>query len=278
MNALPLPLRLRRAFFIALLLGLWAPFKIAWEINIAHAQDQLRYQGVAMTRHLRDQLGQGLTIGVLSGMRSVVADFLWLEVTIDWEQKKWFTIEGYINLCTALQPRSITFWDIGAWQLAWNVSVSAFQDRSQSDLRRFKDSRFWIDRGRDLLLRGIENNPEHYKLWASLGLLYQNRLADPDRRLGLTARANEEFRLAAYYYAQANLRPDAPVFLERFPAYMYENAGDYSDAYTQWKALWFKLTPQQKSQPQHAIDKVEAGLRKAEAKLSIPLEKRIFPK
>ena len=278
MNGLPLPLRLRRAVIIALLLGLWAPFKVGWEVAIARTQDQLRYHGIQMTRQLRDELGQGLTIGVLSGMRSVVADLLWLNVTIDWETKQWFNMEGYINLCTALQPRSVTFWEIGGWQLAWNASVAASLDRSLPDLRRLKATRFWIDRGLEVYLRGIENNPEHYKLWANTGLLYQNRLADQDERLHLYAEAAKEYRLAAYYYAQANLRPDAPVFLERFPAYMYENAGDEADAYAQWKALWYKLTPEQKREPQHAIDKVEAGIRKAEAKLSIPPEKRIFPK
>jgi hypothetical protein len=120
----------RRIVLAVLLLLLWAPFKIAWEQEISREQNRLRYGGMAMTRQLRDELGQGLTIGVLSGMRSVVADLLWLNVTAEWEDEEWFNMEGYINLCTALQPRSITFWDIGGWQLAWNASVSAMQDRT----------------------------------------------------------------------------------------------------------------------------------------------------
>ena len=216
MTSLPLSLRLRRAFYIALLLGLWAPFKLGWEQSIARTQDALRYRGVEMTRQLRDQLSQGLTIGVLSGMRSVVADFIWIEVTIDWETKQWFNMEGFINLCTALQPRSITFWDIGGWQLAWNASVAAMEDRTQPDLRRIKASRFWIDRGLEVYKRGIENNPEGYKLWSDTGLLYQNRLASQNARLHLAVEAAQDYRLAAYYYAEANKRANVPVFLERF--------------------------------------------------------------
>src|ERR1700691_5571231 len=136
-TCLPLSRRLRRAALVALLLGLWAPCKIVWEQRIAREQDFLRYHGVTMTRQLRDELGQGLTIGVLSGMRSVVADLIWLEVTIAWENQQWFKMEGYINLCTALQPRSLAFWDIGGWQLAWNASVGAAYDKTQpNDLRR----------------------------------------------------------------------------------------------------------------------------------------------
>ncbi len=261
-----------------LLLLLWAPFKIAWEQEISREQNRLRYGGMAMTRQLRDELGQGLTIGVLSGMRSVVADLLWLNVTAEWEDEEWFNMEGYINLCTALQPRSITFWDIGGWQLAWNASVSAMQDRTQPNaLRRLKASRFWIDKGLDVYKRGIENNPEHYKLWADTGLLYQQRLAEQEERMGLFTAAKNDFRQAAYYYQQASQRPDAPTFYERFPAIMYGKAGDDHAAYASWRALWLRLTPQQRELREHWKEKIESSIRQLENKLSIPKEKRVFP-
>jgi hypothetical protein len=264
MTALPLRVRLRRAFLIALLLGGWAPFKLLWEQNIARQQDVLRYHGVVMTRQLRDQLSQGLTIGVLSGMRSIVADILWLEVTAAWENEEWFKMDSLINLVTSLQPRSVVFWDFGGWQLAWNVSVSAEQNiHEPSELRRLHDRRFWIMKGLDVLKRGIENNPRSYGLWERVGQLYQQRLRDP--------------KTAAYYYEKANEQPGAPVYLERFPAIMYENAGDDWDAYAAWKALWERLTPAQREEKQHWKEKIESHLRKLENKLSIPREKRVFP-
>jgi hypothetical protein len=271
-------LALRQIALAVLLLGLWAPFKILWEQRIAHEQNKLRYGGMAMTRQLRDELGQGLTIGVLSGMRSVVADLLWLNVTAQWEDEQWFNMEGYINLCTALQPRSITFWDIGGWQLAWNASVSAMRDPKQpSALRRLKASRFWIDKGLDVYKRGIENNPEHYKLWADTALLYQQRLAEQEERMGLFAAAKRDYESAAYYYQQASERPGAPIFYERFPAIMYAKAGDNQASYASWRALWLRLTPQQREMHEHWKEKIESSIRQLENKLSIPKEKRVFP-
>ncbi len=264
-TCLPLSWRLRRAALVALLLGLWAPFKIVWEQKIAHEQDLLRYRGITMTRQLRDDLGQGLTIGVLSGMRSVVADLIWVvKVTLTWETQEWFRMGGYINLCTALQPRCVTFWDVGGWHLAWNASVAAAQDRTQpNDLRRLKASRFWIEKGLEIYKRGIENNPENWRLWADTGLLYQQRLKD--------------YHLAAYYYEQATLRPDCPVFYERFPAIMYDNANDDPAAYAAWKALWQRLTPQQREMKEHWKEKIQSNIRRLEQKLSVPKEKRVFP-
>jgi hypothetical protein len=264
MIALPLRVRLRRAFLIALLLGGWAPFKILWEQAIARQQDQLRYHGVTMTRALRDELSQGLTIGVLAGMRSIVADFLWLEVTVAWENEEWFKMESLINLVTSLQPRSVTFWDYGGWQLAWNVSVSAEQNiLEKNELRRLHDRRFWIMKGLDVFKRGIQNNPENYQLWERTGQLYEQRLRDD--------------KTAAYYFQKASELPGAPVYLERFPAIMYENAGDDWDAYASWTALWNRLTPAQREEKQHWKEKIESHIRKLETKLSIPNEKRVFP-
>jgi tetratricopeptide (TPR) repeat protein len=265
MTALPLAVRLKRAMLVALLLGLWAPFKIVWEQQIAHQQDLLRYHGLTMTRQLRDQLGQGLAIGVLSGMGNVVADFLWLNVEGAWEDQDWFKMGGYINLCTSMQPRSIVFWDIGGWQLAWNASVAAAQDiRQPNELRRLKASRFWIEKGLEIYKRGIENNPQSFKLWADTGLLYQQRLGD--------------YRQAAYYYERASLLPDAPAFYERFPAIMYGDAGDDQAAYEAWTRLWNRLTPAQRLERQHQLSPRQyATIRRLEQKLSIPKEKRVFP-
>src|SRR5271167_1073982 len=96
-TTLPLSWRLKRALLIALLLGLWAPFKIVWEQEIGREQNFLRYHGIAFTRQLRDELGQGLTIGVLSGMRSVIADIIFsVNLQLAWENQEWFRMGALI--------------------------------------------------------------------------------------------------------------------------------------------------------------------------------------
>jgi len=265
-TCLPLSWRLRRATLVALLLGLWAPCKIVWEQRIAQEQDFLRYHGVTMTRQLRDELGQGLTIGVLSGMRSVVADLVWLNVTTAWMNNDWWKMGSYINLCTALQPRAPVFWDMGGWELAWNASISTLYDKTQpNELRRIKASRFWIDKGLEIYLRGIENNPTYWRLWNDTALLYDQRLKD--------------YRTAAYYYRKASELPNAPVYLERFSALMYDqhHANDDQAAYAEWKALWEWLTPEERQMKIHEGDRIESEIRRLEQKLSVPKEKRVFP-
>lgn len=263
-TGLPLARRLRRAVLVALLLGLWAPAKILWEQQINQEQNQLRYHGITMTRQLRDDLGQSLTIGVLSGMRSIVADLIWLNVWEAWKDQEWFRMGGLINLCTSLQPRATLFWDIGGWHMAWNASIGAMQDPTQpNEMRRLKASRFWIDKGLDIYLRGIENNPEYWRLYADTGMLYQQRLKD--------------FPKAAAYYQEATMRENCPVYFERFPAIMYGLGGDDQKSYETWRALWERLTPQQREMKEHWKEKIESNIRRLEEKLSVPKQKRVFP-
>jgi hypothetical protein len=265
-TCLPLSWRLRRALLVALILGLWAPIKIVWEQEIGREQDVLRYNGAPMTRQLRDELTQGLTIGVLAGMRNIVADFVWLQVTVEWMNSQWFRMSAYINLCTSLQPRAVVFWEMGGWHLAWNASVYARHDPAQpNELRRMKASRFWIDRGLDIFKRGIENNPTSWKLWLETASLYDQRLKD--------------YRTAAYYYQKASEQPGALAYVERAPAEMYDqyHLNDPQTEYAEWVKLWQRLTPEQKAEKQHTADRLEREIRTLEQKLSIPKEKRIFP-
>jgi tetratricopeptide (TPR) repeat protein len=132
-----------------------------------------------------------------------------------------------------------------------------------NELRRLHDARFWIFQGLDVYKRGIENNPNSYKLWESTGELYQNRLGD--------------FHHAADCYERASELPGAPVYLERFKAYMLADAHDYPGAYAAWKALWFRLTPAQREEKQHWKEKIEKEMRQLENKLNIPQQKRVFP-
>ncbi len=263
---LPLKRRLHRAMLVALFLGLWAPAKIAWEEEISRQQDFLRYKGAPITRALSDQLGQGLTIGVLGGLRSVVADFVWLQVTIDWQNQNWFDMMACIKICITLEPRAPIFATMGGWQLAWNASIPAGDDITQKDpMKRLKASRFWIDRGLDIFKRGIESNPEYWRIWYYTGLCYDQRLKDYDK--------------AAYYYQKASEVPDAPIYIERFSAIMYDrqHGKDPEKAYARWTTLWKRLTPEERTQKIHEPDRIEKEIRELEDKLSIPKEKRVFP-
>ena len=115
-----------------------------------------------MTRQLRDELGQGLTIGVLAGMRSVVADLVWLNVTTAWDEPG-MVQDGRLTSISAPRcsraRRSFGTWAAGNWP-GTPRSPPCRTATQPNELRRLKASRFWIDRGLEIYKRGIENNPD----------------------------------------------------------------------------------------------------------------------
>lgn len=259
----PLPLWRRPLILVALVLGIWAPFKVAWERHIDQEIMQVRYQGVQLDHNLRDQLSQNAMIGLLGGFRGVIADLIWLMVTDAWVEKDWYTAEKNIELATTLQPRFVPFWELGGWHLAWNASVDARNDPTEpSQDERKRREQFWVQRGKDIFERGLEANPETFSMYRQLADLYDQKLKDSAG--------------AATYYLKASEMPDAPFFLERFPAYKWEAAGMDERAYRHWKMLWNRHLDSP-DEPRIAKDKIAEHLRKLEEKLNIPMEKRVFP-
>lgn len=247
---------------LALVLAGWGAGKVVWEQRLQTEREQLRYHGVIINQAVREQVGQGMMLALLSGFRGVVADFTWLGVTAAWEDKEWFKLKNLIDLTTTLQPRSIMFWEMGGWHLAWNVSQSKRNDpKEPMEARRIKEERFWIEEGRKLFARGAENNPEQYRLWFQLAWIYEQKL--------------KNYREAAVYYRKAAEFPGAPIYLERFAGYALEKAGEDQQAYEYWKQLWARPMPH--TDPQRAWDKIEKKIRDLENKLKIPREKRVFP-
>jgi len=246
---------------LCLLLG-WGAVKIRWEERIDRAGEALQYHGLTLTRSVTDQLSQGAMLAVLGGLRAVVANYFWIQMETAFENQQWYKVKSLVGLSTTLQPRSVLFWDMGSWELAWNASVSKLENiEVKSAAQRTLDSRFWIEEGRKLLQRGVENNPDSYELWYKLGFLEEQR--------------RQDYLAAAHDYAEALKHPHTLTYLERFVGYDLERGGDLPGAYQWWRQLW--LSTPDHTQRSMAWDKVEKRIRDLEAKLNIPDDQRIFP-
>jgi len=252
----------RAAAAAVLLLAAWGAAKVAWERSLAREGTALRYHGAAVESRIGDRLGQGALLGLLGGFRAVVANCIWIAANDAFQRQEWYKVKADVEAVTSLQPRATAFWDIGSWQLAWNASGERLHNLEQpSRARRELEAKQWVDEGRQLLVRGIENNPDRYELWQRLGDLDQERRHD--------------YLAAAADYREATLRPGVPRYVERFVGYDLERGGDFQGAYQWFRGLW-DSTPDH-TDPQRAWDKIETILRRLEDRLAIPREKRVFP-
>lgn len=166
----------------------------------------LHLRGIDLDLNLREHLGQLGFVAAFSGFRAMVADILFIQAYVAWEQTEWSRVLLLFRQVTTLQPHAVLFWDIAAWHMAWNASTAALHDRTQPRLAlRIKAQREYFAIGKDFLERGIKNNPEQPRLYEMLARLYKEKYNDHER--------------ASEFFAKAAALPGAMSYNKRFSAY-----------------------------------------------------------
>ena len=215
-----------RILIVIVLVIVFGAVRLPMERNLLAQHQQSHFGAVEFNLSLRDQIGQLGFIAVLSGFRSIVADVLFIQANVAWEQTQWARVLFLFRQVTTLQPRASLFWDMAAWHMAWNASMAAMNDRTQPRLAlRIKAQREYFALGKDFLERGIKNNPERPQLYESLARLYKEKYQDH-------ARASE-------FFAKAAAIPGAPSYDKRFSAYELSYCeGREREAYQRLRQLY----------------------------------------
>jgi hypothetical protein len=215
------------------------------------------FHGAKLDLDLREQLGQLGFLAALSGFRAVVADVLWIQAHSAWERVEWGRMKLLFDGVTSLQPRCLMFWDMAAWHMAWNASVAALNDRElPREALRIKAEREYIKLGEEILLRGVQNNPDRGFLYEKLGDLYYYKMRDSCR--------------AAVHYTKAATFSDSLPYVKRLAAFrLAECPGHEREAYEKLVALY-------KAGESEHVPTLFTKLRELEEKLSVPPEQRIY--
>src|SRR5438477_9675988 len=215
-----------RVLLVLLILIVLGAIKLPVERDLAVIHRQEHFRGVEFNLDLREKLGQLGFIAALSGFRAIVADGLFIQAHVAWERTEWSRVLLLFRHVTTLQPRSILFWDMAAWHMAWNASVAAMNDQTQPRLAlRVKAQREYFALGKDFLERGIKNNPEKPQLYDALARLYKEKY--------------EDHASAFEFYAKAAVLPGAWSYEKRFAAYELSYCeGSEREAYERLSQLY----------------------------------------
>lgn len=245
-----------RRTLAVLMLAVFGAALLPLQIRITNEARAAGFRKTDLSLDLRERIGQMGFLAALSGFRSPLAAFLWIEVHTAWENTEWGRMAGLIDTVTTLQPRSILYWDLAAWHMAFNASVAAMQDTKQpSEALRIRAQRQYFNMGRDLLERGIRNNPDKYQLYLQLGVLLREKFED---HCG-----------AAEAFMKASEFPDAPPYCRRFAAYeMAKCPGRERESYELLKKLYLEGDKQR-------LPTLINLLQEMEKKLDIPASERV---
>jgi tetratricopeptide (TPR) repeat protein len=247
-----------RSALVLFFLALFGALRLPIESRLSEQHRSAYFHQAQLELGLREQVGQLGFLAALSGFRSLVADVAFIQAHVAWERTEWGRVFLLFREATTLQPRSVMFWDMAAWHMAWNASVAAMNDSSQpNEYLRRKAQKEYFALGRDFLERGIKNNPDRPELYESLGRLYKDKLGD--------------HAAAARCYERAAALPGAPEYDKRFAAYELSFApGHEQEAYTALRQL-YDLGEHER------LPTLLSRLKYLEAALNIPLHERISP-
>jgi len=247
---------MKRFVLVAMLLLVVGGLKLPFEDRLATEHRSAHFGAVRFNLDMREKLGQLGFVAALSGFRALVADVLFIQAHAAWEDTQWGRVLLLFRQACLLQPRSVLFWDMAAWHMAWNASAAALEDPNQPrQALRIKAQREYFAIGKELLERGIQNNPDKPQLYESLARLYKDKYNDH-------LRASEN-------YAKAAALPGAPSYDKRFAAYELSYVdGREKDAYEMLHNLYDMGS-------QERLPTLIARLKATEDKLDIPPEQRI---
>lgn len=250
----------RPATWIAVIAGLvvFGLARLPIERSLENAQQSAYLRAESLNLGLRDQLGQLSYAAALSGFRSLVAAFLWIEAHTAWEQTAWGRMAGLFRTVTTLQPRSLVYWDLSSWHMAWNAAIAAYQDpKEPSEFLRRRAEREYHLLGKEFLEQGIANNPDRYLLQERLGILLRDKFSD---HVG-----------AAEAFGKAAAMEGAPPYVKRLAAYeLAAVEGKEQEAYARLRDI-YDLGPEERK------PRVLTLLHELEIKLAIPQDQRRVP-
>lgn len=146
-----------------------------------------------------DKIGQTSWAVALGGLRTLVAAFMNLRAFGFFEEKRWDDVADTYDMIVDLAPNTGYYWDAGFSHSAYNAASYYVNDSTLSPSRRKQAWLASVRRGRAFIDRGIQNNPDNWNLWASLGFLLTDSnkykaFPDPDQTF---TQAAEAYRRAA---------------------------------------------------------------------------------
>lgn len=179
-------------------------------------------------KDLEPTLGQGVLLGVLGGLRTLVADLTWIRSYVLWERKERAGCEALMRAACALDPYSRYFWEhtgyVVGFDLAhWEIRRRGGYDKVPAEIqeRLFKS---YARRGIEILEEGSVRSRVSTPLLLVIAQLAEIKLKDHS--------------LSARYYRQAAEAPDAPWYAARICAQVMWEDGRRAEAYRWFRQYW----------------------------------------
>jgi hypothetical protein len=212
-------------------------------------------------KELEPTLGQGVLLGILGGLRTVVADLTWIRSYVLWERKDRPGCEALMRTACVLDPHSRYFWENTGYAIGYDLAHWEVRRRGgyAKVTKEIQDRlyRAYARRGLAVIDEGLAYAKNKVSLLLCAAQLSELKLGDR--------------KMASQYYRQAAEIPRSPWYAARFHARIEWEIGSKTAAYAWYRQYW--LSRMKDVDDGFPDDLME--LREMENQLKLPLLARI---
>ncbi len=180
---------------------------------------------VASLRNLGSEFGQGLSVAILGGYRSVTANLVWLSKNENWEERDFAGTLGKISLATSIDPRPEMFWLNGSRVIANDMPAWVVGDANTDRLENTEEGREIARDYANRALRFLEasrvNHSDNPDIYIEESMIYWRKLDDLETAAERLLKATEAkdppyyaFRIYGELLSKLGRKREALEFLE----------------------------------------------------------------
>jgi len=172
--------RLLNIVVILAVLGVTGWLKMPYEQQLSEEMHALKLVPPRLSLKDRSRLKQKAFVATYGSLRPTIAAFMSVKTDDYHSDQEWDKIEDSFDEIVLLDPYNFFYWDQASWHMASNAAVDKQQDESLTEVGKQQVFKKYIQKGRDILDRGIEVNPGDWRYLNLKARLESNRYRNPD--------------------------------------------------------------------------------------------------
>lgn len=150
------------------------------EQQLAEELHELKLVPPRLSLEDRSKLKQKAFVVTYGSLRPTIAAFMASASIRLHSNQEWGKIEHNFEEIVLLDPYNFHYWDMASWHMAYNAAADKRDDKSLTEVASNRVFEKYIQKGKDIIDRGIEINPDNWKFLNLKAALEGNRFRNPD--------------------------------------------------------------------------------------------------
>ncbi len=172
--------KLKNVIVILIVLAITGWSRMPIEQQLAEDLHELKLVPPRLSLEDRSRLKQKAFIATYGSLRPTIAAFMSSATTRPHSNQEWDKVEDSFEEILLLDPYNFHYWDMASWHMAYNAAIDKKSDESLTEVARNRVFERYIQKGKDIIDRGIEINPDDWRFQNLKANLEGNRFRNPD--------------------------------------------------------------------------------------------------